>query len=139
MVERSYGVIPACIKQDGMYILLVLHKKGHIGFPKGHSEKNETAYQAAARELYEETGLSISKQLTDRVFTERYSYKKDSRLIPKQVDYFLCLVKGDVNIQEEEIEDFYWVPVLDLRHKITFKEGKKLIDELNEFLNTHSK
>lgn len=139
MLEQSYGILPAQIIEGRWFFFLVEHQAGHIAFPKGHKEEGESSYEAAVRELKEETNLDIKVKLSETVFQENYTYKRQGRQISKQVDYFLCLVEGEVSCQIEEIKSGNWLPLEKIKEKITFREGKKLVDELTQFLNTQSK
>ena len=59
--DASFGVIPFKKIKGVWHVFLICHHDGHWGFPKGHPEGEETSIQAAERELFEETGLKISK------------------------------------------------------------------------------
>ena len=52
--EVSAGVV--VFKDD--LVLIIKHKNGHIDFPKGHVEGNETLEETAIREVFEETGIN---------------------------------------------------------------------------------
>jgi 8-oxo-dGTP pyrophosphatase MutT (NUDIX family) len=74
-------------QKSGSIELLVLKMRGNTyELPKGHIEPNETAQEAAARELFEETGLTVEvKELLGSV-----EYPLHDIIGNKQVQYFLC-------------------------------------------------
>src|ERR1700687_2463817 len=102
--DQSYGIIPLRKTQEDWEVLIILHRGGnHWGFPKGHALPNERPQDAAARELKEETGLSITEFLDDQAKTETYLFRRKRALISKKAHYFPALVAGDLKVQEEEI------------------------------------
>src|SRR4051812_14329664 len=116
--ECSYGIIPLQYKQRTWHVLLIQHRAGHWGFPKGHAMANETPKQAAQRELREETSLIVESFFLSEPFIETYVFQQ----IHKTVYYFLAMVQGKVSIQEDEIQDSRWLPILKAYELITFKE-----------------
>ena len=70
--EFCFGIIPLKRKEESWEVFLVKHNKGHWGFPKGHSLLEETPEQIACREVYEETGLSVTNFLQVSPLTEKY-------------------------------------------------------------------
>ena len=60
---KAYGVVPYLIKDNDIKILLCrsVASKNKWGCLKGTLNKNESAYECAKRELFEETGLSVKK------------------------------------------------------------------------------
>lgn len=77
------------------------------GLPKGEIEPDETAEQAAVREVREETGLEaeIEASLGDI----RYFYVWEGVRIRKAVRFFLmCATGGDVSLHDHEMEDVRW-------------------------------
>lgn len=71
--SKSYGGIIKC-KTSGKY-LLVKGFTGKWSFPKGHREPNETPYECAIREIYEETGIKLN-DIDDKkaIFVSLYYY-----------------------------------------------------------------
>ena len=64
--EKVYGTI--CVSPRDK-ILLVLGRNSMLwSLPKGHRKVNESSFQCAMRELYEETGISIDR--TDLNFSD---------------------------------------------------------------------
>ena len=55
--EKSCGII---VFDDNNRVLMVKHKEGHYGFPKGHVEPNETEEETALREVKEETNCDVT-------------------------------------------------------------------------------
>lgn len=54
--ERSAGAVLFLRRGETLQYVLVQSRTGEWGFPKGHLEAGETEYQAALREIFEETG-----------------------------------------------------------------------------------
>ncbi len=126
--DHSYGVIPLK-KIGGEWItLLIKHRRSAFwGFPKGHSDEGETPYQAAVRELSEETGLSVKKIIIQEPLLERYHFRSQGKMISKTVTYFIAEVnEGEVTLQTEEVEDFRWVPLVSAENEVTYDQAKSL-------------
>ena len=134
-LQQSFGIIPIRNKDSNCQVLLVLHQKGHWGFPKGKPEQKETPKETAVRELKEETGLDVSEFL-DSSFQENYSFEEDELAINKQVVYFPALVKGEVVLQEEEVSEASWMGILQAEETMTFLEGKKMLQEIKKWLQS---
>ncbi|MDX1683052.1 MAG: NUDIX domain-containing protein [Phycisphaeraceae bacterium] len=127
--ERSYGIIATREQNGQRQWLLVQHHAGHWAFPKGHAEKSETAEETARREFTEETGLTAGDVDPDPII-ERYTYQRDGQPIEKQVDYYLTEeVTGDARPQPEELAQLAWLDTDTARNRMTFDEGRKVLDE----------
>jgi bis(5'-nucleosidyl)-tetraphosphatase len=133
--DNSYGIIPLRLKKGEWQVLLVQHHAGHWAFPKGHADKGETHQQAAERELEEETGLKVKSYLSQETLLEHYMFRWQGELISKQVTYYAALVEGTVLLQEKEIQASEWLSLPQAEEKMTFKEGKKLIHQVQKLLN----
>jgi len=95
--SASYGGIIKC-SSTGKY-LLVQGKTGKWSFPKGHREKDETECECAVREIYEETGLTIS-DISSKQIIHPHSY------------YYFFIELDDEHatniIDHAEIKDIKW-------------------------------
>jgi bis(5'-nucleosidyl)-tetraphosphatase len=128
--EFSFGVIPLQKTEEGISVLLTLHKGGkHWGFPKGHQDPGETNLETAKRELKEETGLEIETLLLDVPFEESYTFYKFHEKVRKTVCYYPAFVKGTLKLQEEEIIDAKWHPVDEASKYMTFKEAREILEK----------
>lgn len=134
MIESSFGVIPARKIEGQWQLLMVKHRAGHWSFPKGHSESSESPLQTAKRELFEETGLSITRQLYTQPIYESYHFQKEGETIDKTVSYFIAEVSGDLRLQTEELSDFAWVPLQDAEKQATFSEAQNLCRKLMQVI-----
>ncbi|QQE13285.1 NUDIX domain-containing protein [Planctomycetota bacterium] len=143
-MDASFGVVP--IYEDGRggrEYLLVKHRKGHWGFPKGHADEGETMLETAKRELAEETGICDVDIDEEKIFEEYYEYiSKKGKLIRKTVTYYVGVVHekhvtsqgGAVEIQEAELLDAQWGDEDWVRERMTFREGVALFDEVFAYL-----
>jgi 8-oxo-dGTP pyrophosphatase MutT (NUDIX family) len=133
LTDFSCGVIPYRYRNGETEFLLIQHKAGHWSFPKGHPESGETELQTARREFEEETGIQSVTIDKDRPFEESYLFtKRSGKRVNKRVVYFLGLVDSaqDVTCQEAEVSDYAWGDAKKIRKKMTFDEGRALLDEV---------
>lgn len=128
--ENSYGIIPLRENRSDWEVLLIQHHSGHWSFPKGHAELGELPYQAAERELKEETGLSVERLLSKEPMIEHYCFTLQGTKIDKTVHYFPAVVKGKVVIQQNEIMASQWLSIKEAPKHLTFKEGQRLCLQL---------
>jgi len=124
--EQSYGIIPFRIPQTGREALVIQHASGYWGFPKGHADGEESACEAAERELLEETNLSVVRYLSEETIDEHYTYEFSGQVHHKTVTYFLAEVTGTVQCQEIEVRTAKWFPLDRVAKKLTYPELKKL-------------
>ena len=107
--EKSCGAVVLRREGDGMFVLLIRHRKGgHRSFPKGHVERGESERRTAEREVMEETGAQIN-------IKERFRVPIHYRPMPgveKEVVYFLAFTDNpEIRPREGEIAEVEWVPM----------------------------
>lgn len=123
--ESSAGGIVAC-RVRTWYILLMKDMAGQWTFPKGAIEENESAIQAAQREIAEEVGirnLTFSGDLP----SVSYWYVRNGKIL-KTVSYFLFTVPRKVRptVQKEEgISEAVWVPLDRAQTMIGYPESNQ--------------
>lgn len=133
MLDQSYGVIPLQ-KEDGQWNVFLIHQYGSRGdlfwtFPKGHQEEGETPAEAALRELYEETGLSVSHLYEGKQYEHTYTYTHEDTQINKTASYFAAEVaQGQWKVQEEEVESAGWFGFEEARALLTYDATKDILD-----------
>lgn len=135
--DFSCGVIPYRIVEGRREFLLIQHKAGHWSFPKGHPEDAEEHAETARRELEEETGLGHVKLDESHPFEEQYIFtKRSGNEVRKRVIYFLGEVFPDqaLRLQAAEVSDVAWGSAQQTRERITFEEGRRLLDEVLLYL-----
>lgn len=130
--ESSAGaVVYRSIKGKLRYLLIKNKRSSNWGFPKGHLEMGETKYDAAKREVLEETGLHIRIQLG----YEGISKYKLRNNVDKKVSIFVATTDDMRTIvQEEEIDDFMWLAYDQAIGFLSFENDKKILREAVDFL-----
>jgi len=125
--RRSSGCVAFRVTQDGIQYLVILQKAyvPYWTFPKGSPEQGETSFDAAKRELFEETNLSGN----DAMFypgviamKEMYNipgivrcptsnYNGQSFVMRKTVEFYLCKVdrKAEVTGDSREVLEKKWL------------------------------
>lgn len=116
---------------------LVLDYGRHWDYPKGHLEKGETAWQAAVRELREETGI---KQV-DRVGAFKremtywfYSPKKGR--VHKTVTFFVGRTRAEAVKLSDEHAGYAWLPFEDAMARLTFENARDMLAAAHEALES---
>ena len=131
--ETSAGAVVFRKDKEIKYLLLQ-YGAGHWDFPKGNIEKGEQEKETVKREIQEETGIaeiSFAEGFKERI---RYFYRREGRLISKEVVFYLCETKEEnVKISHEHI-GYEWLNYEDALAKVTFKNSKEILEKANEFL-----
>jgi 8-oxo-dGTP pyrophosphatase MutT (NUDIX family) len=96
--------------------------------PKGHLEGEETAEEAAVREIAEETG--IIGVVRRRLGTIDYWFTGDDRRVHKVVHHFLLeATGGELSVAGDpdgEAEDVAWVAIVDLWERLAYPNERRL-------------
>ncbi|MEI8328449.1 MAG: NUDIX domain-containing protein [Chlamydiia bacterium] len=133
--DASYGIVPLTLVDGIWKVLLIYHKNGnHWGFPKGHKDGDETDFEAACRELLEETGVQVHTCLRDDPFVEKFRFRRKGSWVEKTVSYFPAIVTGEIVIQVEEIRDAGWFSFPDALSRLTFDEARSICNQAQQLL-----
>ncbi len=131
--EKSAGFIIFRKAPEGNKYLLLHYEAGHWDFPKGHIEQDESEKETAIRELKEETGITKFHLYPD--FREKLSffYKRDNKLIHKEVIYFLAETSEEKVRLTEHIE-YKWLPFEQALQQTTFKNSQQILKKAKEHI-----
>jgi 8-oxo-dGTP pyrophosphatase MutT (NUDIX family) len=119
------------VLRDGQVALIVPVKRGAggirvLGLPKGHPDGEETAAQAAAREVLEETGLTA--ELIEPLGEVHYEYERRGRSMHKTVAFFLFrYLSGSLDDHDHEIEEASWMPLADAIGAVTYPGEREIL------------
>ena len=125
--EFSAGFVLFRKTQDGPRFLLLDYGK-HWDYPKGHLEAGETAWQAAVRELREETGI----RQVDRVgrFERRMHYAFHSPKkghVSKTVTYFLGRTRAQAVHLSDEHTGHEWLAYEEALERLTYDNARQML------------
>jgi len=139
VIDKSVGVVPVFKdNNEEDLFLIVLHKAGHWAFPKGHPKTGESILDTAKRELYEETGIKNVKIENGKEFSEQYFFDEDNQTYKKTVQYFVGFTPDkETNTPDEfkqEIKQTKWLNYTEAVKTLTFKESRKLLDEVKKYI-----
>lgn len=97
--------------------------------PKGNIEKRESSYDAAVREVWEETGIKV--KVIEKLDSIRYFYSLKGARIFKTVVFFLMeYVRGAPRIDSRwahEIEEVKWLSGNQVLKSLSFKSEKEIV------------
>lgn len=131
------GIIVFTHENNQIRYLLLLSAKGHWDFAKGRLEPHETVEQAALREVYEETGLTISG--IDRAFQESISYDLEyhNKRYKKTVTYFVSQAYTTEITLSDEHDGFIWCSLEKALNLLSHKESKDILTKANQYIMKH--
>ncbi|MEG1427038.1 MAG: NUDIX domain-containing protein [Oscillospiraceae bacterium] len=131
--EKSCGAVVSRNCGGQHLILLIKHKNGgHWAFPKGHVEGEEQETETAAREIWEETGLSAKINTGFRAVVT-YSPKKN---VIKDVIYFAAVANsGDPIAQPGEVEKIQWVTPAQAFDVVSYENDREVLRKYIRFIH----
>ena len=126
--ENSAGIV---IYNSGRYLLLNYGKSrvtaNRWGLTKGRIEKDETIFQAALREAFEETGIKDISILEEFKHKIVYYFTRGSNRIKKTVTYLIGISSTDeIQISKEHIGS-KWATYEQALEMLTFENTRKVI------------
>lgn len=126
--EKSCGAI---VMKDGK-VLVIKQTDGHWSFPKGHVEDGETEEETALREIKEEVGLDVE---LDTGFRSVIGYCPNKPNTYKEVVFFMAkAITFDVIMQEEEVIDYKWVSLEEVKEMFKNRNDQGVVMSAIEYL-----
>jgi 8-oxo-dGTP pyrophosphatase MutT (NUDIX family) len=119
------------VVHDGRVLVIVPRRRAAdgalvLGLPKGHLDEGETAEQAAAREVREETG--VQAELVQDLGEVRYWYVRGGRRVAKSVRFFLFgFLGGDLADHDDEVLEARWLALENAREELTYPGEREMV------------
>ena len=128
VLVRAAGGLVLRRGDRGLEVLLV-HRPAYEdwSFPKGKLELDEPEWDAAWREVEEETGLGCL--LGREVGTTEYL---DSRRRPKQVRYWTMAAPGAEPAGANEVDDVLWASPAEAAERLNYEHDRALLERLDD-------
>lgn len=120
--------------------LLLYHGNGYWNFPKGKLEQGERGYDAALREVAEETGIPSKSLRIERNFktTDKYLFQAKGQKVFKIVIFFLAqAIKPEVKISWEH-EGYGWFLHKDAQKLLKHRNSREILHKGNIYLQRKS-
>ena len=125
--EFSAGFILFRDTADGPAFLLLDYGK-HWDYAKGHLEKDESAWQAAVRELREETGIRRVERVGRFKQDMHYNFFSPKKgRINKTVTFFLGKTDVEKVSLSDEHEGHAWLPYEQALDRLTFPNARQML------------
>jgi 8-oxo-dGTP pyrophosphatase MutT (NUDIX family) len=97
-----------------------------LALPKGHPDGDESAAEAALREVREEAG--VVAECVESLGQVKYWYQRGGRRIAKAVEFFLLdYVSGDVADHDHEVEAARWIPAEEAATTLTYDGERQMV------------
>ncbi|HEV8132738.1 MAG TPA: NUDIX domain-containing protein [Acidobacteriota bacterium] len=94
--------------------------------PKGIVDSNESLWQAALREVREETGLVAV--IESEIAVTRWTYSYQDKLYEKETTFFLMYyVSGSLDQRDREYERAMWLPLLKVAESLHFESEREVV------------
>jgi 8-oxo-dGTP pyrophosphatase MutT (NUDIX family) len=124
--ETSYGGV--VVRGDEVVVIVPRGRRRVLGLPKGGMNDGETPEQTAAREVREETGITV--RVGERLGQVDYTYRRGGRPIAKTVHFFLCMFEdGDTADHDHEVDDVRWMSLQQARRRLSYPGERRMIEQ----------
>ena len=123
-VETSFGGVT--VRGDDVLVITPAGRRRITTLPKGGARAGESGRDAAAREVREETGVTV--EVGAKLGEVSYAYRRDGRRIRKIVHFYLCsFVSGSTEDHDHEVDDARWIPLERALTALTYEGERRLI------------
>jgi bis(5'-nucleosidyl)-tetraphosphatase len=135
-LERSAGFV--LFRSDesapGGRVFLLLDYGRHWDYAKGHVEPGESDYDAAVRELREETGIADPVRVGQFAHEIEYYFRGKNGMIRKQVVFFIGQTKQDQVVISHEHVGYLFLPFETALSKLTYPSAKAVLRAAQAYL-----
>ena len=138
--ETSAGGLVVNLNSPGLEVAIIarINRAGRLEWclPKGHLEGEETAAQAALREVAEETGIQGS--VLAPLGSVDYWFSAAGYRVHKVVHHFLLRATGGEltveNDPDHEAVAAAWIPFAELPHRLSFHNERRIVMSASHIL-----
>ena len=134
----SAGIIIFRHTPEGPKFLLLYHGRNYWNFPKGKLELDERSFDAALREVEEETGIKKSQLriVGDFKTQERFIFQRGAEKMLKIVILYLAETNATTVVVSHEHEGYAWFTYAGARRVlIKYKDSTRILKNAYEFIH----
>ena len=114
------------MRGDEVLVIIPRGRRRVLGLPKGGMNAGETPEQTAAREVREETGITVT--VGPRLGQVDYTYRRGGRPIAKIVHFYLChFERGDTADHDHEVDEARWMPLERAQTELSYPGERRII------------
>ena len=130
-MESEFSAGGVVVNDAGEVVVIVPTRRAADGskvlaLPKGHPDKDESALEAALREVREETGLEA--ELVEKLGDVHYVYQREGRRIAKVVAFYLLRYRsGRVEDHDHEVEVARWMPAAQAAEELSYDGERDMV------------
>jgi 8-oxo-dGTP pyrophosphatase MutT (NUDIX family) len=125
--EFSAGGVVVRRMQGRPFVAVVRVRDQILALPKGHPDGEESAAEAAQREVREETG--IEAEVVERLGDVKYWYVRGGERVMKIVAFFLFRYRsGSVENHDHEVEEALWIPLDEAPRRLAYKGEREMAE-----------
>jgi 8-oxo-dGTP pyrophosphatase MutT (NUDIX family) len=125
--EFSAGGVVVRRMQGRPFVAVVRVRDEILALPKGHPDGDESAAEAAQREVREETGLEA--ELVERLGDVKYWYVRGGERVMKIVAFVLFRYRsGSVADHDHEVEEALWIPLDEAPKRLAYKGEREMAE-----------
>ncbi|MEK7553434.1 MAG: NUDIX domain-containing protein [Patescibacteria group bacterium] len=151
MKEISAGIIIYRKTLEGVKFLLLYHGGGYWNFPKGKIEAEEKSFQAALREIREETGLikqdlkftGLPEQAGNFKTYEKFVFWRGRGAtkvkVSKIVIFYLAETRKSWIKISYEHDGYAWLIYKEAINILKHKDSQRVLTQANDFLQDNAK
>jgi 8-oxo-dGTP pyrophosphatase MutT (NUDIX family) len=129
--EREFSCGGVVVRGDQCIVIVPTRRAAGgvqvLALPKGHPEGDESAADAAVREVREEAGVEAT--VREELGNVRYWYQRDGKRIAKTVTFFLLdYVCGEPDDHDHEVEHARWIALDEAARSLSYKGERDMAE-----------